>query len=106
MPAAAGALRADGSGTLVKVGPYPVNVSPRGTLLFVWNLDVPGVIGRVGTLLGNAGVNIGEFHQSRDAESGESLSVIGLDVNLPADVRRELSQVADVLEVRQVTLSP
>jgi len=102
----AGALRADGSGTLVKVGPYPVNVSPRGTLLFVWNRDVPGVIGRVGTLLGNAGVNIGEFHQSRDAESGESLSVIGLDADLPADVRRELSQLADVLDVRQLTLRP
>ena len=101
----AGALRADGTGTLVRVGPYPVNVSPRGTLLFVWNRDVPGVIGRVGTLLGNAGVNIGEFHQSWDAESGESLSVIGLDVNLPTDVRRELSQVTDVLDVRQVTLS-
>lgn len=101
----AGALRPDGGDTLVRVGPYPVNVSPRGTLLFVWNRDVPGVIGRVGTLLGDAGVNIGEFHQSRDAESGESLSVIGLDADLPASVRRKLSQLADVLDVRQVTLT-
>lgn len=102
----AGALRADGTATLVNVGPYPVNVSPRGSLLFVWNRDVPGVIGQVGTLLGNAGVNIGEFHQSRDAESGESLSVIGLDVNLSADVRRELRELEDVLDVRQVSLDP
>jgi D-3-phosphoglycerate dehydrogenase len=101
----AGALRPDGADSLVRVGPYPVNVSPRGTLLFVWNRDVPGVIGRVGTLLGDAGVNIGEFHQSRDAESGESLSVIGLDADLPASVRRKLSQLADVLDVRQVALT-
>jgi len=100
----AGALRADGTGTLVRVGPYPVNVNPRESLLFVWNRDVPGVIGRVGTLLGNSGVNIGEFHQARDAESGESLSVIGLDADLPANGLRELSQLADVLDVRQVRL--
>ena len=102
----AGALRADGTSTLVRVGPYPVNLSPRGCLLFVWNRDVPGVIGRVGTLLGDAGVNIGEFHQSRDAASGESLSVIGIDARLPGEVHEELSELADVLDVRQVTLSP
>ena len=101
----AGALRADGTGTLVRVGPYPVNVSPKGSLLFVWNRDVPGVIGRVGTLLGDAGVNIGEFHQARDAESGESLSVIGLDADLPANIHLELSQLADVLDVRQLRLN-
>jgi len=102
----AGALRGDGTSTLVRVGPYPVNVSPRGSLLFVWNRDVPGVIGRVGTLLGDAGMNIGEFHQSRDAESGESLSVIGLDAGLSPEVRQELARLTDVLDVRQVSLGP
>ena len=102
--AIAGALRADGTGTLVRVGQYPVNLSPRGFLLFVWNRDVPGVIGRVGTLLGDAGVNIGEFHQSRDSDSGESLSVIGIDAKLPARVHQALSELTDVLGVREVTL--
>ncbi len=101
-----GALRADGTSTLIRVGPYPVNVNPRGVLLFVWNRDVPGVIGRVGTLLGNADVNIGEFHQSRDAERGESLSVIGLDAQLPVEVLEELGELADVLDVRLVRLDP
>lgn len=101
-----GALRADGTSTLIKVGPYPVNAGPTGILLFVWNRDVPGVIGRIGTLLGDAGVNIGEFHQSRAAEGGDSLSVIRVDAQLPAEVLDELGQMSDVLEVRLVSFDP
>jgi len=100
----AGSLGEDGSATLVRVDSYPVNVSPAGSLLFVWNRDVPGVIGRVGTRLGDAGVNIGEFHQSRDADSGEALAVIGLDVGLAPELLRELAAIPDVLDVRQVEL--
>jgi D-3-phosphoglycerate dehydrogenase len=100
----AGSLGEDGSATLVRVDSYPVNVSPAGSLLFVWNRDVPGVIGRVGTRLGDAGVNIGEFHQSRDADSGEALAVIGLDVGLAPELLRELLAIPDVLDVRQVEL--
>ncbi len=101
-----GALHADGTSTLIKVGPYPVNLGPNGILLFVWNRDVPGVIGRVGTLLGDAGVNIGEFHQSRCAEHGESLSVIGVDAQLSSEVLDALGQLAEVLDVRLVSLDP
>jgi D-3-phosphoglycerate dehydrogenase len=101
----AGSLREDGSATLVRVDSYPVNVSPVGTLLFVWNRDVPGVIGRVGTRLGDAGVNIGEFHQSRDAVSGEALAVIGLDTGLSPDLIQQLADLPDVRDVRQVNLA-
>jgi D-3-phosphoglycerate dehydrogenase len=100
-----GSLREDGSATLVRVDGYPVNVSPIGSLLFIWNRDVPGVIGRVGTRLGNAGVNIGEFHQSRDADSGEALAVIGLDAGLPAELLQQLLALEDLLDVRQVDLN-
>ena len=100
-----GSLRDDGSATLVRVDGYPVNVSPVGSLLFVWNRDVPGVIGRLGTRLGDAGVNIGEFHQSRDADSGEALAVIGLDTGLPAELLQQLMAVEDLLDVRQVDLN-
>jgi D-3-phosphoglycerate dehydrogenase len=58
----------------------------------------------VGTRLGDAGVNIGEFHQSRDADSGEALAVIGLDVGLAPELLRELAAIPDVLDVRQVEL--
>lgn len=104
-PAAiAGALRPDHSGGIVRVDGYPVNVAPRGTLLFVRNRDVPGVIGQVGTRLGEVGINIGEFHQARDAKGGNALAVIGLDGELPPEALRALCALPDVLDAAQVRL--
>ncbi len=100
----AGAVRSDLSFGIVRVDGHPVNVAPRGTLLFVRNRDVPGVIGRLGTRLGDAGVNIGELHQSRVARGGEALAVIGLDEGLSADLRRELAGLPDILEVVEARL--
>ena len=52
----------DGSpARLTRIGGFHVDVAPRDTLVILTNHDVPGVIGRVGTLLGDAGVNIASF---------------------------------------------
>src|SRR5690606_26055419 len=61
----AGVAPADGAPRLTRIGRFHVDVPPRGTLLVLTNRDVPGVIGRVGTVLGNAEVNIAEYHQAR-----------------------------------------
>ncbi len=100
----AGAVRNDLTAGLVRVDGYPVNVAPRGTLLFVRNRDVPGVIGRLGTRLGEAGVNIGEFHQARDTKGGEALAVINLDAELPPGTLGALRGLPDVRRVWQVRL--
>jgi D-3-phosphoglycerate dehydrogenase len=100
----AGALRNDLTPGLVRVDGFPVNVTPRGILLFVRNRDVPGVIGRVGTRLGEAGVNIGEFHQARDAKGGEALAVISLDEELSTRTLEALRALPDVRGAWQVRL--
>lgn len=89
---------------LLRVDDFRVEVTPRGPLLFVRNDDVPGVIGALGTILGGAGVNIGEFHQARCRENGEALGVITLDGELAADRLVALREVPGVRDVRQVTL--
>jgi D-3-phosphoglycerate dehydrogenase len=100
----AGAVRNDLTTGLVRVDGYPVNVATRGTLLFVRNRDVPGVIGHVGTRLGEAGVNIGEFHQARDTKGGEALAVINLDEELDSWTLASLRDLPDVLSAWQVRL--
>ncbi len=89
---------------LLRVDGFRVEVTPRGPLLFVRNDDVPGVIGALGTILGGAGVNIGEFHQARDRQDGEALGVITLDGELESERLAALREVAGVRDVRQVTL--
>ena len=75
----AGALLGESQPRIVRINDFRVDMVPRGTLLVLQNQDVPGVIGRVGTLLGNAGVNIAGYHQSRlDAGGDAALMPPGL----------------------------
>lgn len=102
----AGKLTSGGGARLLQVDGFRVEGSPAGTLLFVRNADVPGVIGALGTILAGAGVNIGEFHQARDRERGEALGVVSLDAALGADRLAALREIEGVRDVRQVKLPP
>ncbi|HEX7049417.1 MAG TPA: ACT domain-containing protein, partial [Longimicrobiales bacterium] len=68
------------------------------------NRDVPGVIGRVGTLLGQAGVNIAEYHQARLEPGGDALAVVSVDGTLDAELVDALGRIPEVQEVRQAQL--
>ena len=81
---------------LTRIGEFHVDVAPRGTLLVLTNHDVPGVIGRVGTALAEAGVNIAEYHQARLAAGGDALAVITIDGAPPAHVQATLTALRDV----------
>ena len=74
-----GLAAVDGPARLTRIGGFHVDVVPRGTLLVLANDDVPGVIGHVGTALGEAGLNIAEYHQARLDPGGEALAVVSLD---------------------------
>jgi D-3-phosphoglycerate dehydrogenase len=99
-----GALLAAGHPRLVLIGDYRVDIVPRGTLVVIRNQDVPGVIGRVGTILGDAGVNIGEYHQARLSAGGVALAAVSVDGRLEAGVIEQLKRIPVVLDVRQVGL--
>ncbi|MDX1393891.1 MAG: phosphoglycerate dehydrogenase [Gemmatimonadota bacterium] len=99
----AGALLGDGEHSrIVRVGEFHVDVVPHGTLLFVHNRDIPGVIGMVGTALGAAGVNIAEYHQARTEEGGAALGVVRIDGEAPASVLEAIRSIDAVDQVRQV----
>jgi D-3-phosphoglycerate dehydrogenase len=95
-----------GSGPRVtRIGHFEIDVTPRRTLLVLTNADVPGVIGRVGTLLGNARVNIAEYHQARLSEGGEALAAVSVDGEIDETVRGELLALPDVTSATVVNLS-
>ena len=100
----AGALLAQKHPRIVRIGDYQVDVFPRHTLLVLRNRDVPGVIGRVGTMLGDAGINIGEYHQARREAGGEALAAISLDNRVKPEVMEGLRKLPEIIEVRQVQL--
>ncbi|MGH7657892.1 MAG: ACT domain-containing protein, partial [Gemmatimonadales bacterium] len=100
----AGALLAAAHARLVRIDDYHVDIVPRGSLVILRNRDVPGVIGRVGSLLGDAGVNIGEYHQARLEAGGTALAAISVDGRLPAGVADRLRGLPEVTEVHEVFL--
>jgi D-3-phosphoglycerate dehydrogenase / 2-oxoglutarate reductase len=99
----AGALRGD-QPLIIRVNAFPIEVRPQGVLVILRNRDVPGVIGRVGTLLGAALVNIGEYHQGRLEAGGEAMAAIAIDQKLHAPVLEALQQLPDIIDVHQVVL--
>jgi D-3-phosphoglycerate dehydrogenase len=65
--------------------------------------DVPGVIGRVGTLLGEAGVNIANMAVSRNREAGKAVMVLSLDTPAAPEVIERLGRGADEVFVVGMT---
>jgi D-3-phosphoglycerate dehydrogenase len=100
----AGALLSAQHSRVVRINGFHVDVQPRGTLLVLRNRDVPGVIGRVGTLLGDAGINIGEYHQARLEAGGEALAAVTVDGRIDGAVLDKLRTLPEVIDVRQAHL--
>ncbi len=102
---AVGALTGNEKIRLIRIDDYEVDISPDGYVLILKNRDVPGVIGRVGTVLGEGQVNIGSYHQARlDREGADALAMIAVDQRPRPDVLKQLEALPDVVEVRLVSL--
>ncbi|HXI20612.1 MAG TPA: ACT domain-containing protein, partial [Gemmatimonadales bacterium] len=100
----AGALLGEGHPRLVRVDDYRIEVIPVGYLLVLRNRDVPGVIGRVGTLVGDAGINIAEYHQSRLAAGGEALAALSVDAVPTPGLLQALRAMPEIRQVAVVNL--
>lgn len=98
-----GALVGNRVGRVIRIDDFQVDVAPEGCLLVIRNRDVPGVIGRVGTVLGEAGINISSYHQARGTQpTPEAIAVITLDHAVTPAVLARLAADPDVLRVRLV----
>ncbi len=92
----AGALLGEAHPRIVRIGDYHVDVVPTGTMIVLKNDDVPGVIGRVGTLLGGHGINIAGYHQARQSKGGEALAAVVVDGDVDSSVRDALLGLPEV----------
>ena len=81
---------------VVELDGYWVTFEPTGSLLFTYHRDRPGMIGMVGTLLGQFDVNISSMQVGRLAPREQSLMVLTLDDTVPADVVAHLQQESDI----------
>jgi len=101
-----GTVGQDGSPRIVSLDGMGLEAPLEGTMLLSRNIDVPGVIGRIGTELGTLGVNIATFALGRRAPGGggEALALVGLDGNVDASVVQHIRALPSVTDVRLVKL--
>ncbi|WP_159076981.1 NAD(P)-dependent oxidoreductase [Halococcoides cellulosivorans] len=81
---------ADGESRIVRIADYRVEIVPYGTMMLVHNDDAPGVIGTIGTILGEHEVNIAGMFNSRETVGGDSLTVYNLDERPSDDLVSEI----------------
>jgi D-3-phosphoglycerate dehydrogenase len=80
---------------LVSVLDFDVEIELAPRMVVLRYNDVPGVIGRIGTLLGEAGVNIANMAVSRNREAGKALMVLSLDTPASPEVLARLGEGVD-----------
>jgi len=83
---------------------YRVDIRPSGPMLVTQHTDRPGVIGKVGTLLGEAGINIAGMHVGRESEGQGALMVLKLDTPTSEGLLEQIRQIDGMETVRLVQL--
>lgn len=91
-------------GRITEIDGFHLEARPEGHLLVMRNYDVPGVIGKVGTILGEGGVNIGRFHLGRRERGGEAIAVIEVDAPLSRQTLQSLRSLEQVISAQPIDL--
>ena len=100
----AGALFANGDARLVQYDGFQVDAEPEGFVLILENADVPGIIGKVGTQLGSAGINIANWRYGREKRGGRAVSFINVDGRVPREILAALEEHPEIQRARLVKL--
>ena len=89
---------------IVEIDGYDVDFKPEGFLMVTQHTDRPGIIGRVGTLLGQKGLNIAGMYVGRDEKTRRAVMALSLDESVPEGVMAEINQLEGMESARMVEL--
>ncbi|HKR52814.1 MAG TPA: phosphoglycerate dehydrogenase [Chthoniobacterales bacterium] len=89
---------------IVSINTRPVEARPHGVILVLENTDRPGMVGRIGTLLGEHGVNIATMSLSRNQAGGTALTVLNLDSAPDEELLNEIRGSDDIRSAQVIEL--
>jgi D-3-phosphoglycerate dehydrogenase / 2-oxoglutarate reductase len=99
----AGTLFGNTAPRLVEIFGVGIEADLEGHMLYIVNQDAPGFIGRIGTLLGENGINIGTFHLGRREAGGEAVLLLSVDSPVPETVLWEACNLPGVKTVKALS---
>ncbi len=83
---------------------FPINVPPTKHMLFTLNREMPGIIGKIGSLLGSFNVNIASMQVGRKIVRGDAVMVLSIDDPLPEGILAEITKVPGIRDAYTVSL--
>ncbi len=89
-----------GSAKIVEVKGMALEADFHPVMLLINNLDRPGFIGALGTILGEANINIATFHLGRQAADQDAIAIVGVDQVLPDAIQQKLRSLPHVRYVK------
>lgn len=96
-----GTLFANGQPRLVNIEGVPIEAAITPHMLFIRNEDKPGMIGGVGSVLGEAGINISDFRLGR-RDAGTAVALVSLDSDVPEDVFQSLKSLPQIKQIKRL----
>jgi D-3-phosphoglycerate dehydrogenase / 2-oxoglutarate reductase len=93
-----------GEARIVDINGYRVDIAPTGNLILFFNRDVPGVLGKVSTILGNDSVNIAGLTNGRKAPGDDAVTIISVDNEVPPDSLAAIAAIDGLHDVRVVKM--
>ncbi len=94
----------NGSPRIVEADGYEIDAIPNGAMLITQHADVPGIIGKVGTILGDAKVNIAQMQVSRNEIGGKAIMVLTIDKPVEQSTLDALRAAPGISSVRSLTV--
>src|SRR5512140_2642475 len=101
---ASGTLNSRKEPRIIQVDNFPMETVPEGDMLVLMNNDKPGVIGGIGTLLGQNGINIARMQFGREKQGGMAMSVVSIDSQVSDELMGKIRQLPNVLSVKQIRI--
>ncbi|MFS0863517.1 phosphoglycerate dehydrogenase [Fredinandcohnia sp. 179-A 10B2 NHS] len=89
-------------GRIVSLNGFNIDFEPEGNLLYIQHTDRPGVIGRVGQILGDNSINIATMQVGRKEAGGEAIMMLSFDKPMTEDVVETLTKVTDIVTIRKI----
>lgn len=99
-----GALLGDNEIRITSIDDFPINVPPNRYMLFTLHRDMPGIIGKIGSLLGSFNVNIASMQVGRKIIRGDAVMVLSLDDPIPEGILNEIMKEPGIRDAYTVTL--
>lgn len=89
---------------ITSIDDFPINVPPTRYMLLTVHRDMPGIIGKIGSLLGSFNVNIASMQVGRKLVRGDAVMVLSIDDPLPEGLLTEITKVSGIRDAYIVNL--